>query len=84
MVRVKPLADVQVQQLRNELAPADEPKKVLETASSLLAEITEMAGVVLLPRRERMTLRHVEFLPLSGERVLTSSILGSRRVTRVR
>jgi heat-inducible transcriptional repressor len=39
-----------------------------------------MAGVVTLPRREITTLRQVEFLPLSGERILVVLVVNDYEV----
>ena len=39
-----------------------------------------MAGVVMVPRRELMVLRHVEFLSLSDSRVLVILVLNEHEV----
>jgi heat-inducible transcriptional repressor len=39
-----------------------------------------MAGIVTLPRRELVSLRHVEFLPLSERRVLVILVVNEREV----
>ena len=53
---------------------------LLQSASSLLSSITKLAGVVTLPRRNRIELRQVEFLALSGNRVLVILVLNNREV----
>ncbi|WP_028451150.1 heat-inducible transcriptional repressor HrcA [Chitinilyticum aquatile] len=50
--------------------PTDTPQHSIEAASQLLSQLTQFAGVVLTPRRQELTLKHVEFLPLSDRRVL--------------
>ena len=43
---------------------------LIDSASSMLSSFTKMAGVVMLPRRGSVNLQQVEFIPLSGNRVL--------------
>jgi heat-inducible transcriptional repressor len=53
---------------------------VIGAASRLLADLTQMAGVVTLPRRDLVCLRHIEFLPLSNNRVLVIFVTNEREV----
>ena len=53
---------------------------VIETATSLLSGLSQMAGVVTLPRHERVAFRHVEFLALSEQRVLAILVTNEREV----
>lgn len=59
---------------------ADDSDDVIGAASRLLAELTQMAGVVTLPRRELVCLRHIEFLPLSNNRVLVIFVTHQQEV----
>ena len=45
-------------------------RALAEVASSLLSQLSAMAGVVTVPKRNRTVLRRIEFLPLSDQRVL--------------
>ena len=49
-------------------------------ATRLIADLTKMAGVVTLPRRELVCLRHIEFLPLSHKRVLVIFVTNEQEV----
>ncbi|CAL7959513.1 Heat-inducible transcription repressor HrcA [Gammaproteobacteria bacterium] len=55
-------------------------KELISAASSLLSTMTQLTGLVMLPRRESIVLRHVEFLPLSGNRVLVILVLNQYEV----
>jgi len=55
-------------QLEDQLHP-DNPQRVIQSASQLLSQLTQFAGVVMTPRRA-MTFKHLEFLRLSEKRVL--------------
>jgi heat-inducible transcriptional repressor len=80
LLTLKPLESDEVRVLKTELDPDLEMSHLLQSASSLLSSLTKLAGVVALPRRNRIELRQVEFLPLSGNRVLVILILNNREV----
>ena len=46
----------------------------------MLSRVTHMAGLVTVPRPEQLSLRQVEFLPLSGKRVLAILVVNDREV----
>jgi heat-inducible transcriptional repressor len=69
LLTVRPLEDVERQQLEEHLLP-DDPQRVVAAASQLLSDLTHFAGVVVTPRRRGAALRHVEFFRLSDNRVL--------------
>jgi len=69
LLTVRPMEEVERQQLIEQLAP-DEPHRLVATASQLLSDLTHFAGVVVAPRRRGAVLRHIEFFGLSEKRVL--------------
>ena len=69
LLTVRPLEEMERQQIEQQLAPAD-PHLVVTAASQLLSDLTHFAGVVVAPRRRGAVLRHVEFFGLSEKRVL--------------
>src|SRR5438105_5281398 len=66
---VKQLESGDMRELEGQLHP-DNPQRVIHSASNLLSQLTQFAGVVMTPRRRAMTFRHIEFLRLSEKRVL--------------
>jgi heat-inducible transcriptional repressor len=80
LLSFQPLDDEAVGQMRHELNPDLSPTELVESASAMLAQITQMAGLVTLPRREEVALRQVEFLPLAGNRVLVILVVNEREV----
>jgi heat-inducible transcriptional repressor len=70
LMTLRPLAEREVADARRRIASNVDGRAILDRASRLLSEFTHMAGVVMLPRRERVAYRQIEFLPLSGQRVL--------------
>jgi len=70
LLTVKPPGESEVDEIRRRFADLDDSASLVETASKLLSGVTRLAGVVMMPRRERQAFRQIEFLPLSGDRVL--------------
>ncbi len=53
---------------------------LIDSASNLLSGLTRLAGVVTLPRRNYGAIRHLEFLPLSENRILAIIVLNDHEV----
>lgn len=80
LLTVKPLTSEDLARLQQGLSVNDNDGDVIGVASRLLSELTRMAGVVTLPRREMVCLRHIEFLPLSNTRVLVIFVTNEQEV----
>jgi len=80
LLTIKPLNEREVRTLQDQIGVVDDSSILLSSASSLLSEVSSMAGIVMLPRRDMVALRQVEFLPLSGNRVLVVLIINEREV----
>jgi len=68
LLTVKPLGQVEIRQLQDQLHP-DNPNRVIASASQLLSDLTQFAGVVMTPRRSP-AFRQLEFVRLSDKRIL--------------
>jgi len=80
LVTIKPLQSAEVQTLADSLTPEAETPSLMETASSMLSGLTQMAGVVMMPVQKQVALRQIEFLPLSENRVLAILVFNERNV----
>ncbi len=80
LLQVKPLDSEAIQRMRAELNPDKSATELVQSASALLSSITAQAGLVTVPRQEAHQLRQVEFLPLSGDRVLVILVINEREV----
>ncbi|MER2601167.1 MAG: heat-inducible transcriptional repressor HrcA [Candidatus Competibacter phosphatis] len=81
LLRVKPLDPREIEVLRRRIdQPAQSGTELARSVSDLLSGVTRLAGIVMLPRRQTMTLRQVEFLPLSERRVLAILVLNGQEV----
>jgi len=80
LLRVQSLDSGEVQQLKRQLDPQGSLPGLLDQASKLLSGVTQLAGLVTVPRWEQAVLRHVEFLALSDNRVLAIFVINDSEV----
>jgi heat-inducible transcriptional repressor len=71
LLQVKPLESAEVSKLRCELDASQDPQQLIECASHMLSEVSKLAGLVVLPRRDDLSaFRHIDFVALSAGRLL--------------
>lgn len=72
LLTVQPLESAKIQQLQSELNPTKlgNAQELINTAANMLSGLTQFAGVVMLPKRTTLALKHLEFLPLGEKRIL--------------
>ena len=80
LLTIQPLDKIDLTQVSRQLDPDMSAHELVESASGILSEVTHMAGLVTIPRRDRTILRHLEFLPLSDQRVLVILVLDDHEV----
>lgn len=80
LLQVEPLAGTEVESLRGQLGRDQDPQALMQAASTMLSEVTRLAGVVTVPRVDEIRVRHVEFLSLSGDQVLVIMVVNDREV----
>ena len=66
---VDTMLTVQRDQLQAPSLQPDQPQKVIANAAHLLSSLSQFVGVVMAPKRSSV-FRHIEFLRLSGRRLL--------------
>jgi len=69
LLTVKPLESQAVEQLKSGLTSPNQ-RELINNAADMLSQLTQFAGVVMTPKRQRIALKHLEFLPLSEKRIL--------------
>lgn len=81
LLNIQPLEDRTLATLRNELGTLNDPQYLLSTASSMLSHLSHMASLVTLPRNaEKNSFKQIEFVSLSGTRVLVILVTQDGRV----
>ena len=80
LLTVQSVQQCELKTLQKELTEATDQTKLVESTSSVLSNLTNLAGVVTVPRREKLILRHVEFLPLTSNRILVVLVINEKEV----
>jgi heat-inducible transcriptional repressor len=81
LLRVQPLENSAVTEIRRQLDSGhDSSKALVAAASQLLSSVTQLAGVVTLPSTQQASITQIEFVALSENRVLTVLVLNDREV----
>ena len=80
LVALEPLDQTSDARLRSKLQRDLSPSELVDSASQLLADISNLVGLVTKPRGEQIELRQIHFLPLSGTRVLAVLVVNEREV----
>ncbi|WP_124949004.1 heat-inducible transcriptional repressor HrcA [Sulfuriferula thiophila] len=69
LMTIKPLDSIEINHLEAQLH-TDDPQRVVAHASQLLSQLTQFAGVVMIPKRRNAAFRQLEFMRLAEKRVL--------------
>lgn len=69
LLTIQPLHSKEIKRLASELSSPD-PQELISVTASMLSNLTQFAGVVLIPKRKSIAFRHLEFMPLSERRIL--------------
>lgn len=80
LVNVQDLNDDDVGILQSQFSGANTHSELIQTASSLLSNFTQLAGVVTMPSVESLAIKHLEFLHLSVDQVLVVLVMSDNEI----
>ncbi|MCW9013641.1 MAG: heat-inducible transcriptional repressor HrcA [Gammaproteobacteria bacterium] len=80
MLEVNPLEQTLTEQLKHRLDPDQSQDALIDTASSLLSDMTQMAGIITIPKGGHASLRQIEFLPLPDKKILAILVVNEKDV----
>lgn len=80
LLQIKPLTGKEEQNLRQQFAIECDNQDLLEQTSNLLSNLTNLTGLVTLPKCCDKSLRHIEFLSLSKRRILVILVFNNAEV----
>jgi heat-inducible transcriptional repressor len=69
LLTVQPLDNKAVNQLKSGLSSPNQ-NELINSAADMLSQLTQFAGVVMIPKRKTLSFKHLEFLPLTEKRIL--------------
>ena len=80
LLTVQPLETQVVETMKSSLGLEARVERLIDSASELLSDVSRMAGIVTLPKREHASLQRVEFIPLSQRKVLAILVINDKEV----
>lgn len=80
LLRVESIKQPQMDHLSREFEAEHNMQALLEKTSSMLSDITRLAGIVTLPKPEKQVLKQIEFVAMSDNRVLVILIMNDREI----
>ena len=69
LLTVQPLETKAVNQLKSGLSSPNQ-NELISSAADMLSQLTQFAGLVMMPKRKTLSFKHLEFLPLTEKRIL--------------
>ncbi len=75
LIKVRTLKSEVVHHVQKNLSPQQETHTLLGNASNLLSDMTKMASLVQIPCTPIKRLQHIDFVPLSEQRLLVVMVL---------
>jgi heat-inducible transcriptional repressor len=79
LLTVQPLENQQIQQLKSGLSSPNQ-NELIASAADMLSQLTQFAGLVMIPKRKTLSFKHLEFLPLTEKRILVIIITSDGNV----
>ncbi|MEO0369727.1 MAG: heat-inducible transcriptional repressor HrcA [Pseudomonadota bacterium] len=80
MIKIMPLNHGRVNDMAQKFASEADPEALLAHASDVLSDLTQFAGVVVLPNQSVTRFRQLEFMRLAEDRVLAILVTEDGRV----
>lgn len=80
LLQLQPLKEAELSRLRAQLPAGAGTQALLSNTSELLSAMSQFVGVVTVPQRAAFAFRHIDFLPLDGNRVLVILVFTDNEV----
>lgn len=80
LLPMKPLREAEILQLRSLLPAGGGTQALLSNTSELLSAMSQFVGVVTVPQRSQFAFRHIDFVPLDGQRILVILVFTDNEV----
>ena len=80
MLEFSPIESAIKDRIKSELDVDQDKDSLINIANNLLTDITQMAGIITLPKTGQLNLRRIEFLPLPDKKILAILVVNERDV----
>ena len=79
LLTVQPLDNKAVNQMKSGLSSPNQ-SELINSAADMLSQLTQFAGLVMIPKRKALSFKHLEFLPLTEKRILVIIVTSDSNV----
>jgi heat-inducible transcriptional repressor len=79
LLTVQTLDNKAVSQMKSGLSSPNQ-SELINCAADMLSQLTQFAGVVMIPKRKTLSFKHLEFLPLAEKRILVIIVTSDNNV----
>lgn len=80
LIKVQPLDPEELERLEGDIPQQAATQDMLASVSGVLSDVTKFAGLVSVPKRDQISFRHVDFVPLADQRVLVIIVFSDGEV----
>jgi heat-inducible transcriptional repressor len=80
LLRINRPGSAEMERIAREFEAGDSVQTLMERTSTVLSDITRLAGIVMLPRAAQLSLRQIEFVSLTDNRVLVILVVNDREI----
>ena len=81
LLELQPVDNNEIASIKNTVSQTKSSNKDLATnVSTILSAITQLAGIVTVPKTQKSTLKEIDFIPLSEQRVLAIVVINDSEV----
>ena len=80
MLEFSPIESAIKDRLQLQLNADQDKDTLINVANNILSDITQMAGVISMPKSDQLSLRRIEFLPLPDKKILVILVINERDV----
>jgi heat-inducible transcriptional repressor len=80
LLEIEPLREIDINRLREQMAPGISTQSLLAQASEVLSAMSQFVGVVTVPQRNNSAFKHIDFVPLDDNRVLVIMVFPDNEV----
>jgi heat-inducible transcriptional repressor len=80
LISYQPLSKQSLNSIQQQLSPRLNQDELLANVSRVLSGVTGMTSMVLMPRKEREVLKHIDFIALGANRVLVVLVFNDQDI----
>lgn len=80
LLTIKPISPTVIQEYQKQFSAEQDIQGLLSKATTLLSNFSDMVSLITLPKQDHLRITHIEFLPLSGSKVLVILVFNDMEI----